>query len=112
LFRGSKADEVSAFFAAPLQRNELSVFYLGVSGFIVRSITHSVLIDPAGMLKGDEIKAMKGLNLVLFTHDHLDHFSGGKTQEIFKDTNAIILAESKVSGKLKGKDTCGKTCER
>jgi L-ascorbate metabolism protein UlaG (beta-lactamase superfamily) len=103
LFRRSKADEVSAFFSAPLQKNELSVFYLGVSGFIVRSIDHSALIDPAGMLKGDEINAMKGLNLVLFTHGHLDHFSSGKTQEIFKQTNATVLAESKVSGKLEGK---------
>ncbi len=105
MFRESKAKEIQAFFAAPLQKNEFSVFYLGVSGFIIRSVGHSVLIDPAGMLKGDEVKALKGINIVLLTHDHLDHFSSGKTQEIFKETAAPVLAESKVFRKLKGKIT-------
>jgi L-ascorbate metabolism protein UlaG (beta-lactamase superfamily) len=103
LFRRSKADEISAFFAIPLSKNELSVFYLGISGFIIRSLNHALLIDPAGMLKGDELSALKSINLVLFTHDHLDHFSSGKTQDIFKDTAAPVLAESKVAGKLEGK---------
>lgn len=103
MFRRSRAEEISSFFAFSLQKNELSLFYLGVSGFIIRSISHSVLIDPAGMLKRDELNALKSINLVLFTHDHLDHFSSGKTQEIFKETVAPILAESKVAGKLQGK---------
>jgi len=103
LFRRSKADEISAFFAMPLSKNELSMFYLGVSGFIIRSLSHALLIDPAGMLKGDELSALKGINLVLFTHDHLDHFSSGKMRDIFKDTAAPILAEPKVARKLDGK---------
>lgn len=103
MFRRSKADEISAFFAMPLSKNELSMFYLGVSGFIIRSLSHALLIDPAGMLKGDELSALKGINLVLFTHDHLDHFSSGKMRDIFKDTAAPILAEPKVARKLDGK---------
>jgi L-ascorbate metabolism protein UlaG (beta-lactamase superfamily) len=103
LFRSSKADEVRSFFAISLQKNELSLLYLGVSGFIVRSFNHSVLIDPASMLKGDEVKALKSVNLILFTHDHLDHFSSHKTQEIFKETSVPVLAESKVAKKLEGK---------
>jgi L-ascorbate metabolism protein UlaG (beta-lactamase superfamily) len=103
LFRRSKAEEIQSFFANSLQKNELSFFYLGVSGFIIRSFKQSVLIDPAGMLKGDEVKALKNVNLILFTHDHLDHFSSGKTQEISKETSAPILAESKVAKKLEGK---------
>ncbi len=101
LFRRSKAEGINGFFAAPLLKNELAVFYLGVSGFIIRSVNHAVLIDPAGMLKGDELNALKAVNLVLFTHDHLDHFSSGKTQEIFKATAAPIIAEAKVAGKLR-----------
>ena len=103
MFRKSKADDIGGFFAAPLQRNELSLFHLDVSGFILRSASHAVLIDPAGMLKDDELGELKGLNLVLFTHDHLDHFSSGKTQEIFKATSAPVLAEQKVADKLRGK---------
>jgi L-ascorbate metabolism protein UlaG (beta-lactamase superfamily) len=103
LFRKNKADEIHAFFSAPLQKNEIALYYFGVSAFIIRSINHSVIIDPAGMLKSDEIDALKGVNLVLFTHDHLDHFSSGKTQGIFKTAAAPILAEAKVAGKLEGK---------
>ncbi len=103
MFRKSKADEVGRFYALPLQKNELAVFYLGVSGFIIRSLNQAVLFDPAGMLKDDEVSALKTVNLVLFTHDHADHFSSGKTQAIFKATAASVLAEPKVANKLKGK---------
>jgi L-ascorbate metabolism protein UlaG (beta-lactamase superfamily) len=103
MFRKSKAADIGKFFASPLQKNELAVFYLDVSGFIIRSLNQTVLIDPAGMLKDDEVAALKAVNLVLFTHDHLDHFSSGKTQAIFKATAAPVLAEPKVANKLKGK---------
>jgi L-ascorbate metabolism protein UlaG (beta-lactamase superfamily) len=55
------------------------------------------------MLKDDEVTALKAVNLVLFTHDHSDHFSSGKTQAIFKATAAPVLAEPKVANKLEGK---------
>ena len=103
MFRKSKADEISKFIASPLQKNELAVFYLDVSGFVIRSLNQTVVIDPAGMLKDDEATALKAVNLVLFTHDHLDHFSSGKTEAIFKATAAPVLAEPKVADKLEGK---------
>ena len=95
MFRKSKADEIGKFFALQVKKNELAVFYLGVSGFIARSSSQTVLLDPAGMLKDDEIKALKAVNLLLFTHNHLDHFSSGKTEAIFKATAAPIVAEPK-----------------
>jgi len=103
MFRKSKAEEIERFFNLPLKRNELAVFYLGVSGFIARSAGQAVVFDPAGMLKDDEVNALKTVKLILFTHDHLDHFSSGKTQTIFKATAAPVLAEPKVASKLKGK---------
>jgi len=103
MFRKSKAQEIERFFNLPLKKNELAVFYLGVSGFIARSAGQAVLFDPAGMLKDDEVNALKTVKLILFTHDHLDHFSSGKTQTIFKGTAAPVLAEPKVASKLKGK---------
>lgn len=103
MFRKSKAEAIRGFFASSLQQNELALFYLGVSGFIIKSAGHEVLIDPAGMLKGDEVAEFKGLDLVLFTHDHMDHFSAGKMEELFKKTAAPVLAEAKVASKLEGK---------
>jgi len=104
MFRKSKAKEIERFFTLPLAKNELAVFYLGVSGFFVRNVDNrTVLIDPAGLLKKDEISALKAVNLLLFTHDHIDHFRSGATRAIFKATTAPILAEAKVIKKLKGK---------
>jgi L-ascorbate metabolism protein UlaG (beta-lactamase superfamily) len=108
MFRHSKAAEIVKFFASPVKGNELAVFYLGVSGFIARTANQAVIVDPAGRLKNDEIKALKKVNLILFTHNHLDHFSSGKAQAIFKVTGAAILAEPKVANKLKGKIPAGK----
>ena len=103
MFRKSKAEEIEKFFTLPLAKNELAVFYLGVSGFIARTVNQAVIIDPAGILKKDEIEALKMVNLMLFTHNHLDHFSSGATEAIFRVTAAPILAEPKVFNKLKGK---------
>jgi L-ascorbate metabolism protein UlaG (beta-lactamase superfamily) len=103
MFRRSKAQEIGGFFDLLLKENELAAFYLGVSGFIARSLSQTVLFDPAGMLKDDEVNALKTVNLILFTHDHIDHFSSGKTQAIFEATAAPVLAEPKVASKLKGK---------
>jgi len=103
MFRKSKADEISAFLSLPLKSNDIAAFYLGVSGFIVRSSEQTVIFDPAGMLKDDELRALKTLDLLLFTHDHLDHFNSGKTLDIFRATGAPVLAEAKVASKLRGR---------
>ena len=103
MFRRSNANQIEEFFALPLKNNELAFFYLGVSGFLARSANHSVIFDPASFLKGDEVKALKKLDLMFFTHGHLDHFRGGAAEAIFKATGAAVLAEPKVANKLKGK---------
>ncbi len=103
MFRKSKANEINNFYNLVLKNNEVVVFYLGVSGVLARTSNQAVLIDPAGFLKKEEILALKTLNLLLFTHDHLDHFSGGATQAIFKASATPILAEAKVAKKLNGK---------
>ena len=103
MFRRSKASEIVDFFAAQLKDNELGLFYLGVSGFIVRTKNQAVIIDPAGFLKNNEVTALKSVSVMLFTHNHLDHFNSGKTQTLFKATDATILAEAKVADKLSGK---------
>ena len=103
MFRKNKAREINSFFNLPLKKDELALLYLDVSGFVARSFSKTVLFDPAGMLKEDEVKALKTVNLVLFTHDHLDHFSSGATQAIFKATGASIISEAKVAAKLKSK---------
>lgn len=102
MFRTSKAEGIGNFFASGLSENQIAVIYLGASGILARTSKQSVLIDAAGFLKDDEVAALKEVNLLLFTHSHLDHFSSGKTLKLFKKTGAPILAEAKVANKLKG----------
>ena len=103
MFRQSKTEQISKFFALELSENQIAIMYLGASGILARTSEQSVLIDAAGFLKDDEVTALKRVNLLLFTHSHMDHFSEGKTLKLFKTTSAPVLAEAKVADKLKGK---------
>ena len=102
MFRRSKAEEIGSFFALGLSEKQIAVIYLGASGILARTSEQTVLIDVAGFLKDDEMAALKEVNLMLFTHSHLDHFNKGKTLKLFKKTGAPVLAEAKVADKLKG----------
>jgi hypothetical protein len=67
MFRKTQADEIAKFFAQTLNKDELAVYYLGVSGFLARSSKHPVMFDPAGFLKNDEVKALGTVDVMLFT---------------------------------------------
>ena len=56
MFRRSKVSQINEFFNLPLKSGEVALYYLGVSGFIVRTTSQSAIFDPAGMLKNDEVK--------------------------------------------------------
>jgi L-ascorbate metabolism protein UlaG (beta-lactamase superfamily) len=103
MFRKSETQRIDGFFSLALKKNELAFFYLDASGFIVRSLSRTVLFDPAGMLKDDEVNALKTVDLVLFTHEHTDHFSLGRAQAVFRATGAPVLAEPKVAEELRGR---------
>ena len=99
----SKIDEIRKLFASSLGRDEAAFMYLGYSGVIIRTSSRAMVIDPADLLKGEEIKALKGVDLLLFTHSHGDHYNSGVVLNIFKATRAPVLAEPLVADDLKGK---------
>jgi L-ascorbate metabolism protein UlaG (beta-lactamase superfamily) len=103
MFRKGKPEGINSFFALPLVSNEVAIMFLGTSGVLAKTMNHTILIDPGNLLKNDEIKALKEIQLMLFTHNHLDHYSSGKTMDIFKVTGTKVLAEPKVAKSLKGK---------
>jgi L-ascorbate metabolism protein UlaG (beta-lactamase superfamily) len=108
MFRRSSVEEIGNFFASGLSEKQIAFIYLGASGILARTAKLTVLIDAAGFLKDDETAALKEVNLLLFTHNHMDHFNAGKTLKLFKKTEAPILAEAKVAEKLKGSIPNGK----
>ena len=102
MFRRNRAEEIGSFFSTGLFEGQIAVVYFGASGVLARTSKQSVLIDAAGFLKDSEVAALKEMNLLLFTHNHLDHFNVGKTLKLVEKTGAPVLAEAKVADKLKG----------
>ena len=99
----SKADEIRKLFASTLGKDDVAFMYLGYSGVIVRTGNRAIIIDPADLLKGEDVKALKGVDLLLFTHSHGDHYNSAVTLDVFKATNASVVAEPLVANDLKGK---------
>lgn len=100
-----KTDETRELFSLPLEENEVHFKFLRYSGVIVRASKRTIIIDPANLLKDEDLKALKeeGLDLLLFTHSHGDHFNLNHSLKIFNETGAPVLAEPLVARKLKGK---------
>lgn len=96
--------EIKNLFAYVLEEKEVAFQYLGYSGIIIRTSQGAVIIDPADKMKSDDIKAIPSgsVNLILFTHDHYDHFHHPSAVALFKTTGAPILAEANVINRLKG----------
>ncbi len=99
-----KADDLKDLFAPSLKENDVVFMYLGYSGVIIRTSKGTVIIDPADLLKGKDLNALKeaGVSLIVFTHGHGDHYNPERTVELFEATEAPILAERSVANSLKG----------
>lgn len=96
-------EEIKNLFGYVLGDKEIAFQYLGYSGLILRTNEGAIIIDPADRLRNVELKSLTpGLvNLILFTHNHYDHFNHGSTVALFKATGAPILAEPAVASDLR-----------
>jgi L-ascorbate metabolism protein UlaG (beta-lactamase superfamily) len=103
--KDGKAGDIRELFSSSLTENEAAFMFLGFSGIVVRTSKRTIIIDPADMLKAEDLKALKekGADLVLFTHSHGDHYTLRDTLNIFKETGAPVLAERIVAMELEGK---------
>lgn len=99
-----KNEEIKKIFTSSLGENEVAFLFLGYSGVIIRTSKGTIIIDPADLLKGKELKTLKGggLNLLLFTHSHDDHYDYKNALALFKATNASVIAEPSVYHSLQG----------
>jgi L-ascorbate metabolism protein UlaG (beta-lactamase superfamily) len=104
----SKIDQITDLFTSPLIKNEVAFMYLGYSGIILRTVNGAIIIDPANLLSLDEIKALKTIDLVLFTHGHGDHYKSEVATNLFNVTHAPVVAESQVAEDLHGKISADK----
>lgn len=99
-----KIEEIKKIFTSSLGENEVAFLFLGYSGVIIRTSKGTIIIDPADLFKDKELKTLKagGLNLLLFTHSHDDHYDYKNALALFKATNASVIAEPSVYHSLQG----------
>ena len=92
------------FILRPLIRMKF-VSSSGAAGIILNTLKGTIVIDPAMMLEDFDIAQLKtgGLDLILFTHNHGDHYNTETAIKLFKATGAPVLAESLVVDSLSGK---------
>jgi len=99
------AADYNSFYSPHTVKNEVRFIFLATSGVIINTSQGTVIIDPAMYLEDEGIDQLKkgGLDLILITHEHFDHYSAEGTRKIFEKTGAHVVAESKVAKNLKGK---------
>jgi len=100
---GGQTGVFQELLSVPLADNQAAFVFLGYSGVVVRSSKGILIIDPANLLMDKDIAAFtgKGVDAVLYTHGHGDHFDLGTAVGLFKATDAPIGAESQVAQALK-----------
>ncbi len=91
----TNAANYGEFYSPSFAEGEVRFIFLGSSAVIVNASQGTVLIDPASILEDHDIEQLKsgGLDLVLYTHSHGDHYYSRAAEEIIKATGAQVVAE-------------------
>ncbi len=91
VFKGNRMNEL---YAVELGDNEAAFMFLGYSGVVIRIADKTIIIDPAGVIDEKDLDAFRkrGVDLLLYTHGHRDHFIPRVAKEIFKAGNPIVAA--------------------
>jgi len=99
-----KTDEIAKIFTSSPAENDVLFMFLGYSGVIIKTSKGTIIIDPADLLKDKELETLKtgGLNLMLFTHSHDDHFRHKDALALYKATGASVIADPSVYSILQG----------
>ena len=94
---------LSELLSMPLGDNEVAFMRLGPSSnIIVRVADKTVLFDPATLDQEElDILNKKGVDLVIYTHGHYDHFSSSTALKLFKGSQPDIAVEPSLSAFLK-----------
>lgn len=98
----NKVEAIKSLFSLELKENELAFLFLGYSGILVRSDDVTIAIDAGKSLTDMEVSAIEHLDLLLFTHNHWDHFKKDHALEIFRQTRPHTVADIVSSEELKG----------
>ena len=102
---------VRDFFDTKISDDEALILYLRYSGILLRTSNRVIAFDIADLLGGEGIDEIKSLDLLLYTHGHYDHFEYRSCIELFRKTDAYIVAEPSVARQMRGRITPNKLIE-
>ena len=94
---------VRELFAMSLEDREIAFMCLGYAAVILRVEDRTVAIDVGDLLTDEEMAAFEDLALLIFTHNHWDHYDLRATVKILEKTDAKIVAQQQVAEDLRGK---------
>ena len=91
------------FFASACTGNEMKFMFFKQSTVIFKASNKTILIDPAANIDKAILEKLKksGLDLLIFTHAHYDHYDYAAALEIFAATGAHIVAAPEVAKELR-----------
>jgi L-ascorbate metabolism protein UlaG (beta-lactamase superfamily) len=72
------------------------------SGFLLKAGDKVALVDPASMISGPSVLRLQQVDVLLFTHEHSDHYSKAATISIQSQTDAVVVANPGVYNSLAG----------
>jgi L-ascorbate metabolism protein UlaG (beta-lactamase superfamily) len=98
---GNKVEAIKSLFSLEIKNDDLAFLFLGYSGILLRSEDLTIAIDPGKSLTHTEVSAIRHLDLLLFTHNHWDHYKKDHALEIFKQTRPHTVADIVSSEELK-----------
>jgi L-ascorbate metabolism protein UlaG (beta-lactamase superfamily) len=83
---------------------ELETLYLGYSGVAVKVGGVGLLFDPANMVDSKTMEPLTKCKplIILYTHDHYDHYNAETLKTLAKKLDCKIIVEPAMTGKLKG----------
>jgi len=99
---------LEGFLSIPLGKDEVAFMCLGpYSNVIVRVADKTVLFDPA-TLSEEELTVLNkhGVDLVIYTHGHFDHFDADTASKLFKGSQPYVAVAPELTPLLK-KDISG-----
>ncbi len=90
---------LSELLSMPLKDNEVAFIRLNrFSNIMVRVADKTVLFDPATLVTQElDILNKNGVDLILYTHGHYDHFSSATAMKLFKGSQPTIVIDPSLS---------------
>jgi L-ascorbate metabolism protein UlaG (beta-lactamase superfamily) len=91
----SDTKDINNFLSSSLEKNEIAFMFLKDAGVIIRIEDQTIIIDPAASLSNEDINVLNahGVNLLIYTHDHFDHFNISAALELFKGSQPFVVCE-------------------